>query len=79
MKNRFMKAYFHHHLFFFSNAGHGDAESVDPNLLFDYKAFFCGLLPRKWRPARYNFEDAEEQTLEMKPMSGDVCFGIFCI
>jgi len=52
--------------------GHGDPEEVDPNLLFDYKAFFCGLIPRKWRPARYNFGDADDQTLEMKPMNGDV-------
>ena len=67
------------HALFFSITGHGDPEEVDPNLLFDYKAFFCGLIPRKWRPARYNFGDADDQTLEMKPMNGDVCFGIFLL
>ena len=53
--------------------GPGDSEKVDPNLLFDYKAFFCGLIPRKLRPAIYDFQ-READAMEMKPMSGgDVC------
>ena len=60
--------------------GPGDPEKVNPNLLFDYKAFFCRLLPHKLRPSRYEFKESDDAlAMEMKPTSTGVCiFFTFC-
>ena len=58
---------------FYFIAGHGDPEKVDPNLLFDYKAFFARLLPRKLRPARYDVQGIDNRAVEMKAANGNVC------
>jgi len=51
--------------------GHGDPEKVDPNLLFDYKAFFARLLPRKLRPASYDVKGIDNHAVEMKAANGN--------
>eukprot|EP00795_Rhopilema_esculentum_P011571 gene11571-21806_t len=53
--------------------GPGNPDDVDPKLLFDYKGFFWSILPRKFRPARYNFrQSSEDFEAEMKSPSGGI-------